>query len=251
MQAGANSSYDVLRVQTSEASIRASLDNAKITRDRSEATLISLIGDASLTAAPLTIKGLAGFTAPEDEGQLVQIALARRPDLELAHRSTIANETAASSYRRNAVPIPSVFVAATGGVGPENVYLTAGVSIDLPFFMRNQGAIGRAENDAESQRVLAKSLETRIKFEVTGAWRARQNAKQSLDDFRAKGLAAASELMTRAEVTYQAGNFKIAELFDAYQTAWDARAQELDLERQMADSEAQVERACVLLPLGR
>ena len=57
--------------------------------------------------------------------------------------------------------------------------------------------------------------------------------------------------MTRAEITYQAGNFKIAELFDAYQTAWDARAQELDLARQMTDAEAAVERACMLLPLGK
>jgi cobalt-zinc-cadmium efflux system outer membrane protein len=158
---------------------------------------------------------------------------------------------AASSLRRNAVPVPSLFVGGTGTAGPENFYFTAGLSIDLPIFMRNQGAIGRAENDAEAQRVLAKNLETRIRFEVLGAWRARQNAKRALDDFRAKGLAAASELMTRAEVTYQAGNFKIAELFDAYQTVWDARAQELDLERQMADSEASVERACVLLPLGQ
>ena len=38
----------------------------------------------------------------------------------------------------------------------------------------------------------------------------------------------------------------MTELFDAYQTMWDARSQELDLERQMADAEADLERAAVL-----
>ena len=255
--AGANSSYDVLRVQTSEASMRASLDNARIARDRAEANLLALIGDPSLTTAPLTRAGLAGFTGPEDEGQLIELALARRPDLELTRRNVVANEITASAWRRNAVPVPSLFVAGTIGTGfttamaGPNFYLTAGISIDLPTFGRNQGAIGRAENDAEANRVLGKSLEQRIRVEVTGAWRARQNAKRALDDFRAKGLSAAGELMTRAEITYQAGNFKIAELFDAYQTAWDARAQELDLARQMTDAEATVERYCLLLPLGK
>lgn len=254
--AGAGSSYDVLRVQTSEASMRAGLDNARIARDRSESSLVSLIGDPTLTTAPLTRQGLAGFTGPEDEAQLIELALARRPDLHLARRAAAANEMAASAWRRNAVPVPSVFVAGTVGVGfqdlgPTNFYLTAGLSIDIPSFARNQGAIGRAENDAEANRVLGKSLEQRIRVDVSGAWRARQNAKRALEDFRTKGLSAASELMTRAEVTYQAGNFKIAELFDAYQTVWDARAQELDLARQMTDAEATVERACLLLPLGR
>lgn len=254
--AGANSSYDVLRVQTSEASMRASLDNAKIARDRAEANLLALIGDPTLNAAPLTRAGLAGFTGPEDENQLIDLAMQRRPDLELTRRNVTANEMMASAWRRNAVPVPSLFVAGTVGVGfqdmgPANFYLTAGLSIDLPTFGRNQGAIGRAENDAEANRVLGKSLEQRIRYEVSGAWRARQNAKRALDDFRTKGLAAAAELMTRAEITYQAGNFKIAELFDAYQTAWDARAQEFDLARQMTESEAAVERACMLLPLGK
>ena len=223
--------------------MRASLDNARIARDRFEAALLALIGDPTLSTAPLTRAGLAPFPGPEDEAQLIEMAFQRRPDLELAHRNVTANESAASAWRRVAVPVPSAFVAGTVGLGftepgaaPTNFYLTAGLSIDLPTFTRNQGAIARAENDAEANRVLGKSLEQRIRMEVSGAFRARQNAKRALEDFRTKGLAAASELMTRAEITYQAGSFKIVELFDAYQTVWDARTQELDLARQMTDA---------------
>lgn len=63
-------------------------------------------------------------------------------------------------------------------------------------------------------------------------------------------LPAAAEMLRRAEVSYQAAKFSIAELFDAYRTMWDVRSQELDLERQMAVAEANVERAAVLMPLS-
>lgn len=250
--AGAGSEYDVLRVQTSSSVMRASLDNGNVARERAEFTILSLVGDPTLGAAPIRREGLASFSAPEDEAALIAIALERRPDLELARRSAYAGELAASAWRRNAVPVPSLFVGALVGAGPEHsVYLTGGLSIDLPTFARNQGAIGRALNDAESQRVLAKGLDARIRADVAGSWRARQSAKRALDEFRATGVPAAAELIKRAEVTYQAGTFKIAELFDAYQTVWNARAQELDLDRQLADAEAAVERACVLMPLHR
>lgn len=250
--AGANSEYEVLRVQTSSSAMRASLDNAKVARERAEFTILSLVGDPTLGGAPVRRESLASFSAPEDEAKLVAIALERRPDLELARRSAYANDVAASAWRRNAVPVPALFVGGAVGAGPEHsVYFTGGLSIDLPTFTRNQGAIGRAENDAESQRVLAKTLEARIRADVAGAWRGRQSAKQALEEYRAKGVPAAAELIKRAEITYQAGTFKITELFDAYQTVWEARAQELELERQMADAEAAVERACVLMPLRR
>lgn len=250
--AGAGSEYDVLRVQTSSSAMRASRDNAAVERERAEFAILSLVGDPTLGSAPIRREGLAAFSAPQDEGALVAIALERRPDLELARRSAYASELAAGAWRRNAVPVPSLFVGGLVGAGPEHsVFFTGGLSIDLPTFARNQGAIGRALNDAESQRVLGRALGARIRNDVAGAWRGRQSAKRALDEFRSNGVPAAAELIKRAEITYQAGTFKIAELFDAYQALWNARAQELDLDRQMADAEAAVERACVLMPLRR
>jgi outer membrane protein TolC len=69
-----------------------------------------------------------------------------------------------------------------------------------------------------------------------------------LRQFRKRSVAAATDMLKRAENTYQAESFSIDQLFDAYQTIWDARLQELELERQSADSEAALERATVLVP---
>lgn len=245
--AGANSAYDVLRVQTTAATMRAALANAKIERDRAESTLVALIADPSLTQAPIERAGLAGFVGPEDEARLLEVAFARRPDLELTRRSAVALDRTASAYRRSAVPMPSLFLAPSVTQGPFSLGFTAGLSMPLPLFDRNQGAVARVENDAAAQRDLSLAVAVRIRTEVTSAFRARQAAKAALGDFQREGLTPAATLLTRAETTYQAGAFSIAELFDAYRTVWDARTQALDLERQMADSEAEVEHACVLV----
>lgn len=244
--AGANSHYDVLRVRTAMAMMRASRDNAIVARDRAEATLLSLIADPSLSEAPIERRGLEGFAGPEDENTLTRLASERRPDLAFARRSARANDAIAVSQRRSVVPVPSVFVGTNVAQGPYSFSVLGGVSLPLAVFDRNQGAIGRAENDADGQRKLAATLELRIRSEVHGAWGARRAAKLALERYRSSGTAAAAELLRRAEVTYQSGAFTITELFDAYQTVWDARTQELELERQMAEAEAALEHACAL-----
>ena len=244
--AGATGEYDMLRVTTSTATLRAAVNTAIVERDRAEANIVALVADPTFTAAPLTRDGLILFRGPESEAGLIAVALKRRPDLELARRGVIANQRAATRFRRDAIPTPSIFVGGAKSFGPESVYVNGGVSFPLPVFDRNQGQIGRALSDAQGQQFLVAALEARARAEVSGSWRARQNARAGLAQFRDKSLIAATELLKRAEVTYQAGKFSITELFDAYQTMWDARSQELDLERQMADAEADLERAAVL-----
>ncbi len=247
--AGANSTYDSLRVTTSTATLRGAVNEAIIERDRAEATILALVADPALTTAPITREGLKAFRGSDDEGQLIAGALERRPDLELARRGVNAAELAAKRWRRDAVPTPSLFVGGSRSRGPSGFDLSGGVSFPLPLFDRNQGAVGRSLSEAQGQELLARALETRVRQEVSGAWRARRNARIALEQFRDRSLQAVTELLARAEITYQAGKFSITELFDAYQTMWSARSQELDLERQMATAEADLERAAVLSPL--
>lgn len=247
--AGANSAYDMLRVTTSTGTLRAAVNEAIIERDRAEATILALVADPTLTVAPITREGLKSFRGMDDEAQLIAGALERRPDLVLARRGVTAAELAAERSRRDAVPTPSVYLGGTRSRNPAGFDVSGGVSFPLPIFDRNQGAVGRALSDAQGQQLLARTIETRVRQEVSGAWRARRNARSALEQFRERSLNAATELLGRAEVTYQAGKFSITELFDAYQTMWSARAQALDLERQMATAEADLERAAVLAPL--
>lgn len=249
VRAGGHSVYDLLRVTTSETTARAALSNAETSRMQAEAKLVGLMAESSLTRLPVTREDLIAFRGPEDEASLVKLALERRPDLELSRRNVTASTREAERWRKEATPIPSVFAGAYAVHGAFGVQVTGGLSMPLPIFDRHQGQVGRALSEAHESELLGQTLETRIKTEVTGAWQARQAASSALDEYRRVAIPAVNELLRRAEVTYQSAQFSIAELFDAYRTMWDARLQELELERQKAVAETMLEKAVVLFPL--
>ena len=252
LAAGASSQYDVLRVRVGTATLRATLNDARVQRDRAEARLAAQIADPEVRSIPITRQGLAAFRGPEDPQALLALALRRRPDLELARRGVLVSLATARRWSSENRWAPSVWLGAYGTQDPGSVSVTAGLSFALPLFDRNQGLIGRSSSDAEGQRALASALETRIAREVAGAWSARSNARAALDQFRAQTVADAAELLRRAVVTYEAGGtggsvFTIQDLFDAYRSTWDARAQELSLQQTFAESEVDLESAAALV----
>ena len=248
--AGANSVYDTLRVSTTEATFRAALASAMTGRDRAEAKLVSLIAVPGLRSAPVTRDGLSGFRGPENEAALQNLARQRRPDLELARRGITAARASADRFRREVIPIPSVSIGPYFTHSPSSVSLQGTISLPLPTFDRNQGLIGRALVEANGQQALAETIEQRIAVEVHGAWLARERARQALATFRDGGLKSTDDLLARAEVSYQAGSFAILDLLDAFRAVWEARAQELELEKAFAQAEAELEHAAVVLPIS-
>lgn len=243
---GANSQYDVLRVDNAVATLQAALSDAVIARDLAETTLLSLIGDPNLHEAPISREGLGVFEGPTEVEALVRSALARRPDLELARRGILAAEASASRFRRDAIPMPTLWLGGTVTRDVPSVVLMGGVGFALPTFDRNQGLVGHAVADADSERMLVSALETRIRAEVSGLWVARQAAGDALQRFRSQGLPLTQSMMDRAQVAYRAGAMSIAELFDAYRTMWEARLQEIALQQTFVNAEADLERAAAV-----
>jgi outer membrane protein, heavy metal efflux system len=246
--AGANPRYDVLRISTTEATFRAALAAALAKRDKADAEIVALMAAPEVTRIAITRAGLASFRGPEDEQKLVALALQRRPDLLLAERGVKAAEATASRYRAENTPIPSLQVGAYITHDTFSVAPNAGIAITLPLFDRNQGLIGRARAEAAGDSASAEGLRARIRAEVLGAYRVRADARKALEEFRNGSLSTTAELLDRAEVSYQAGgDFSILDLLDAYRSVWEARAQELELERTFADAEADLERAAALM----
>jgi cobalt-zinc-cadmium efflux system outer membrane protein len=246
--AGANPRYDVLRVSTTAATFRAALAAAIAKRDKGDAEIVALMAAPEVTQLAITRAGLAPFRGPENAAQLVALALQRRPDLLLAQRGVTAAQATASRYRSENTPIPSLQLGALVSHSAFSVSPQAGLAITLPLFDRNQGLIGRAQADAAGQTATAEGLQARIRAEVNGDFQVRADARAALEEFRSGGLNATAELLQRAEVSYQAGgDFSILDLLDAYRAVWEARAQELELERTFADAEADLERAAALM----
>ena len=258
---GANSQYDSLRVSVTAGTLKAALANALIDRDRAETHLVSLVNAEGVTSLPVTRSGLIAFRGPESMDALITQALSRRPDLELARRGIRLAELNASRYRKESIPIPSVYVGgfftydplSANSQGPAALSSTSiqgGVSFPLPLFDRNQGQVGRAVTEAEGQSVLALGIAERVRTEVKGAWQARGDAKRALDDFTGGSLLSVKTLIERAEVSYRAGgSFMIMDLLDAHRAGWEAHQQELDLQRTFVDAECDLEHAAALVGL--
>jgi cobalt-zinc-cadmium efflux system outer membrane protein len=250
--AGASSPYDALRVSIGASTLRAALNDARVQRDRAEARLSALLADPLVTAVPITRESLSAFRGPEDPRALLELALRRRPDLELARRGVAVARASERRWASESRWAPSVSLGAYGTQDPGSISVTAGLSFPLPVFDRSQGLIGRSRAEAEGQGALAAALEVRVAREVSGAWEARGHAREALVSFRAQTTAAAEELLRRAEVTYQGGGnsaaaFSIQDLFDAYRSTWDVRVQELTLQQTFAEAEADLERAAALV----
>lgn len=250
--AGTNAEYDQIRVQLAVSTLRAARDNAVIERSRAESRLVALVGEQRPSPLPITLSGLAAFRGPENLDALVTGALARRPDIELARRGVRAAEASVRRWQRDAVPVPGVWLGAYATASEPSLSVIGGLSITLPTFDRNQGLIGRARAEAQSGRELEEATRRRVVEEVRGAWQARSHAQQALDRFRANSLTVAEDLVRRAEAIYQIGGhgsntFSIVDLVDAYRTLWDAREQEVALQRTRADAEADLERAAALV----
>lgn len=249
--AGANGPYDLLRVQIARGQRTARRDSARIARDQAEAKLLATLADPQLGSAKVTREGLRAFAGPEDEAALIRLALGRRPDLMYLRRSADASRASADAAKKEARPIPRFNASPYYVGGPYGFQLTLGLTVPVPLFDRNQGLIGRANEEARGNDLTAEVLTERIRAEVRGAFRARQAAATALASYRKDTMSTAEQLLSRAEVTYEAGAFTIAELFDAYETLWNARDEDLDLERQWQTAEVALEQAAVLLPLPR
>lgn len=240
---GVTSVYDAQRIATALATARAEIATASLARDRAELTLVGLLGSPDVTRAPVTLAGLLELATPGDDDATVRAALASRPDLEEARRSASSFEALAERNRRDAMPSPTVWLGAGVTHDADSASVLGGVTIPLPVFDRNQGAIGRASSEAQGMRAQAELLASRSRIEVLGAIRLRAAARRALEEFRASGVVATADLRERAQRAWQAGAFTVAELLDAYRAGWDARAQSLALERAVIDAEAELARA--------
>ena len=243
--AGAIPRYDLLRVQLTAMTMRASMREALLDRRMSEAQIVSMLAVPGLDAAPVEREGLMPIVYPASEPALIELAVARRPDLEQARRQGAASRASAARQRAEVVPIPSIWVGSYIGASTYAASLVAGLQVPIPIFDQNQGDIGSALSDAAGFDDEAMALEARIRVEVVQAARRVAEARAALESF-AEGVALSEEVIHLAEVSYQGGRFMIADLFDAYNALWDARAELLQLQEQLAEAEVELGRAAAL-----
>ena len=141
-----------------------------------------------------------------------------------------------------AIPDPRVSVGITDFRETEEQALMVGVSIPLPVFNRNQGAIAKAGHsltrlDAEQRQVLQK-----LNADLYAAWQEMGTAYTQARSLQQNILPQAKRAYAESQRGYQLGGFSYLEVLDAQRTLADTRLQHISLISAYHQAKARVDR---------
>jgi len=215
-------------------------------------TLRTLIGASpteSLTLDdPQTTLASELITIPATLDVAITTALQMRPDLKLARLNELAAEAGLRLSRAVARPDLTISAGVTTSrqfLSPDNAAIpildhdraiTLGVSVPLPFFNRNQGAISESQIAIQQTRLRREFLEQTVRTEVASAYERVRATQSAADIFQQSVTTQASDNLRVIRAAYEIGEFKITDVITQ-------QRQFLDAEREYASALAERYRA--------
>ncbi|MBK8209160.1 MAG: TolC family protein [Rhodospirillales bacterium] len=241
VQAGKVSPVEATRIEVVKSAARAEALRAEQDLSTARAALAALWGDAGSqvgwvaeeeTQADLGMPPssaleplLAG--APEAARWSDEIAL-REAEFDLARATAFPDVTASLGARRFAENDDYAFVA--------------GLSVPLPVFDRNQGAVAAATSRrTEAERRRAAFL-ARQRADFQAAYDAVRRAEISMRSLDDRIIPSAQSVFTTTTIGYQAGKFSLIDLLDAQRTLFEAQVQGVEARAERAKARADLER---------
>jgi len=205
-----------------------------------QARLASLIGIPS-TVATLVPMNMEPITLPSmDEQQLIDTALACRPDYHAA-RWSVAAACERSRLSRwifwrvdSVVDVRRLF---------DRTFSGAGLRFDLPIFNRNQGGILRADWELNAALHTRDAIHDQIYLDVRVAFRQLHQAQENLRILERDVLPNLSEAIQIAEKGFTGGGTDYLLVLQTNTQYLDARARVLDQRAVMRRAYAELERS--------
>ncbi len=216
----------------------------------SRARLASIIGIPTMDT-PLEPTALDTISAPDlDEQQLIETALACRPDYHAARWSVAAASERSHLSRW-------IFWRADSVVdvrhGTDYTRTGTGLRFDLPIFNRNQGGILRADWELNAAMHTRDAIRDQIYQDVRVAHRQLSQAQANLKILESEVLPNLSEAVGIAEKGFADGGTDYLLVLQTTTQYLDARARILDqraaLRRAIAELERSVGRSLNAIPL--
>jgi cobalt-zinc-cadmium efflux system outer membrane protein len=115
------------------------------------------------------------------------------------------------------------------------------LSVPLPLFDKNQGAIMRAEREAAAARYAVSQVELDLQNRLAPVFEAYANARNQVFRYRDSILPAAEESLTLTRQMYQAGETNYLGLLTAQRTFAQTNRNYLDAVLQLRTAEAEIE----------
>lgn len=223
-QAGAGRRWDVVRIEGELASVRAERDAASAEEAASAGRIAALLGVPGWF--PRAGGKLSDFAIPDTE-------LEERPShplLETARRGRVVAEARLAAERILAIPPIELSLGTVISTDPEGGYLLGGVSMPLPFFDANQGAIERAEREVDAAETTEDATRIELASALARARRVIAHRREALSAFERGVVERLPILGEMAEFAYRGGEVEVFEVIDAVRAARELRKERIDRE---------------------
>ncbi|SFF96475.1 outer membrane protein, cobalt-zinc-cadmium efflux system [Duganella sp. CF458] len=226
--AGKVSPVEEARARVAEANWRMEGVTAQRELDEARIKLASLLGDTGRE-----LVNLAAPASPAEaglHGAQLEGLIASAPAIERAVAEVDAGAASLRMERAARVPDVSLIVGSKRSEGPERDRVRQniiGLSVPLPLFNRNQGAILAAERRTDKARAELEATRQRIRAEAMQAHARMQAATQQERLVREDVLPGAQYAAEAAMKGFEAGKFNYVEVLDAQRTWVQAQGQHL------------------------
>ena len=222
-QAGDIAQIDLDRLQLQRVQYESDLQTALVNIRTSRIQLLALLNDRVTPVDQFDVDGPYDFaaTAPPLE-QVRQTALQSRPDLRASVQGI---DKATTDYRlaiANGSTDPSIGATYAWPTSDNTVHsLSAGISIPLRIFDRNQGEKRKTLIDISKNEQLADASRTQVTSDVDSAYATLMSTVALLQPYKATYLTQSTRVRDTVQFSFQRGG---ASLLDFVQAQQDYRS---------------------------
>ena len=223
MKAGEISGLDLDRVEVEKLKFDTDLANAERDYEVALRDLRFTLG-GDYRAMDIDVTGSIDYEPHQfSHEQLLDLALAARPDLKAAKLSEVAAD--ANIRLQDAQRIPDL----TLGGGVEQVptgtsSYTFGVGIELPISNRNQGERAKALIEKKKAQNQEELITNQVRSDVDKALVAFQLQKRRVDLYRSGVIGKVNDIQNMTQIALKAGESSTLDLLDAIRTRRDTLA---------------------------
>lgn len=212
--------------------------DAELAQQRLRYVLGLQLADVSIRLAPMS----EPQRIDADVEQLVGESVSSRPDLRAVQLAVSAAEERAELARRDIWQVSGI-LPDINSRGLKGFEAGPGLNLAIPLFHQNQGAIARAEADAERLRRQYVNRRDLAALEVNQAYIQILQAKQDLSIWRDQILPQASEAVTSSRRALEESAVSLLLVLETTRQFLNAQQRERDADAQLRRAIAELERS--------
>ncbi len=224
LQKGNISNAEVIRIKSQKLQVQKEINNLDVDLLTKQSELRLMLGlDSNAILAPQinedkVHKHIIDLTVDD-----IKLGIDNRPDIEISKRNVSMAEHNVKLQKANALPELSVNGEwdKNGNIGHN--YFGAGVTLTLPIFNHNQGAIKAARHHLECKTLEMGHLLKEVTNEKMINWECLQKLIKTVEESKLVADEMSAQLLNNAQHQYLNHNISLLELIDHLETYKDVK----------------------------